>query len=144
MFYKVSIPYYRPSHACQVCGRIIAMMPVIGNVARIKTRYLYRCIEARWSWDHMFSLIDQDVVCELLYWKSNIVSLNVRKFSGYCVPSVVFYSDASGYACGAFSHQTGSVFHKMWTEQEASMSSTWRELKSIKLFFAFICERFQW
>ena len=34
----------------------------------------------------------------------------------------------------AFSNQTGSVFHKMWTEQEASMSSTWWELKSIELF----------
>ena len=46
----------------QVCGRIISMMPVIGNVARIKTRYLHRCIEARRSWDYTFGMSDQSVI----------------------------------------------------------------------------------
>ena len=119
----------------QVCGRIISMMPVIGNVARIQTRYLHRCIEARRSWDYMFGMSDQSVINELLYWKSNVVSLNVRKLpEGVLSPSVVVHSDASGYACGAFSCQLQHIFHKMWTDCEAAMSSSWRELKSIELY----------
>jgi hypothetical protein len=37
----------------------------------------------------------------------------------YKVPSVIVYSDASDYACGAFSYQLDNrIFHKMWTDDE--------------------------
>ncbi|KAK3093064.1 hypothetical protein FSP39_010639 [Pinctada imbricata] len=118
----------------QVSGRIISMSPVIGNVSRIMTRSLYRCIEARQSWDHIFPLIDQTVMDELSFWRSNIRSLNVRKLCQYEVPIVVF-SDASSYACGAYCEsKEGDVFHKMWTGVESRMSSTWREAKAIEFF----------
>ncbi|KAK3084809.1 hypothetical protein FSP39_019417 [Pinctada imbricata] len=118
----------------QVSGRIISMSPVIGNVSRIMTRSLYRCIEARQSWDHIFPLIDETVLDELSFWRSNIRSLNVRKLCQYEVPIVVF-SDASSYACGAYcKSKEGDVFHKMWTGVESRMSSTWREAKAIEFF----------
>ena len=51
----------------------------------------------------------------------------------YKVPSVILYSDASDYACGAFSCQLdNSIFHKMWTNEEKCNSSSWRELKAVQ------------
>ena len=116
-------------------GRIISMSPVIGNVARIKTRHLYRCIESRSGWDYLFKLTDQYVIDELLFWRSNIINLNYRNLSDYSVPSVICYSDASRYACGVVTTKGDlSVFHKMWSADEIDTSSTWRELKSIELY----------
>ena len=74
------------------------------NVARIKTRYLHRCIEARRSWDYTFGMSDQLVISELLFWKACVASLNVRNLPECELsPSVVVHSNASGFACGAFS-----------------------------------------
>ncbi|KAK3088183.1 hypothetical protein FSP39_015858 [Pinctada imbricata] len=119
----------------QVTGRIISMSPVIGNIARIKSRHLYRCIESRFTWDQSFRLIDQAVIEELLFWKFHIRSLNLRKLSEYKISSIVFYSDASNHACGVVTVQGKfDLFHKMWTKEEADSSSTWKELKFIELF----------
>lgn len=42
------------------------------------------------------------------------------------------YSGASDVAAGAFTVGFNEhTFHKMWTKEEGSMSSTWRELKAI-------------
>ena len=119
----------------KVTGRIISMSPVIGNVTRIKSRYLYRCIESRFVWDYWFRLTDQQVIDELQFWRAHVRSLNLKLLSEYKIPTVVVYSDASSFACGALSAQVDQgVFHRMWTSVEASRSSTWRELKAIELY----------
>ncbi|CAC5404855.1 unnamed protein product [Mytilus coruscus] len=52
----------------------------------------------------------------------------------YKVPSIIVYSDASSFACGAYSCQLDNqIFHKMWTGGEKELSSTSRELKAIEL-----------
>ena len=97
------------------------------------TRNLYRMIESRQSWDSKFCLSDQDVISKLNFWKQHVHSLNRKCLSEYKVPSVIVYSDASDYACDAFSCQLdNSIFHKMWTDEKKCNSSTWRELKAVQ------------
>ena len=91
-------------------------------------------IESRVSWDYNFILRDQEVIGELQFWKHEISALNLKCFSEYKVPSIIVYSDASSFACGAYSCQLDNqIFHKMWTGGEKELSSTWRELKAIEL-----------
>ncbi|CAC5400407.1 unnamed protein product [Mytilus coruscus] len=109
------------------------MAPVLGNVTRLMTRNIYRLIESRVSWDYTFKLSDQDVINELLFWKVHVSEINVKCLSDYKIPSVVMYSDASSFACGAYSCQLDEKkFHKMWSEDERERSSTWREMYAIK------------
>ncbi|VDI13202.1 Hypothetical predicted protein [Mytilus galloprovincialis] len=129
-----SLPFVSARILAGVTGRVISMSPVIGNVTRLMTRNLYRLIESRVSWDYNFILRDQEVIGELQFWKHEISALNLKCFSEYKVPSIIVYSDASSFACGAYSCQLDNqIFHKMWTGGEKELSSTWRELKAIEL-----------
>ena len=90
-------------------------------------------IESHVSWDCIFKLSDREVIGELLFWKDQVYNLNMKCLSEYKVPTVVMYSDASSFACGAFSCEIDDhIFHKMWTGGEKEMSSTWRELYAIE------------
>lgn len=116
-------------------GSVISMSPVLGNVTRLMTRYLYFLIESRVHWDFHFK-IDQHNPClrELFFWKKNIFSLNFKRLTDYKLPSVIIYSDASSVACGAhIVHFQDFDFHYEWTGFESEKSSTWRELKAVYL-----------
>ena len=117
----------------QVVGRVISMIPVIGNVGRIMSKYCYMAIETRLAWDKPLLLSNPNfVLSELTFWLNNIHSLNCRRSSVYSKSSVIVYSDASNYAAGAYSVELeNKIFHKMWTAFESNRSSTWRELKAI-------------
>jgi hypothetical protein len=78
-------------------------------------------------------LTDQDLISELNFWKQNVHSLNGKCLSEYKVSSNIAYSDASDYACGAFSCQLDNIiFQKMWTDEEKCNSSTWREHTAVQ------------
>ena len=127
--------YVTARRLAKIGGRIISLMPVIGNVARIKTRSLFRCIEARHSWDRVFCLCDQAVIDELLFWKANVSRLNRRKLCQYELPFAVIFTDAGSFACAGFTQGSDpNVFHYMWNDKEIDMSSTWREVKAIELY----------
>ena len=128
----------------RVGGKVISMMPVIGNVARIKTRFLFRCIEARQSWDRKFCLSDQTVINELQFWRSNAVTLNTKRLCNIELPTVVTFTDASSYACAAYTQNSDfDVFHYMLCDTEILMSSTWRALKAIELYLQHFEDRLQ-
>ena len=110
----------------------MSMSPVLGNLTRLKTRFLYKVIESR-SWDSLSNIgLHNDCLSEIFFWKNNIVSLNTRPILPYYAPLLFNYSDASNVACGAFVVGTNEVSHPMWTACEAAKSSTWRELKAIQ------------
>jgi len=103
-----------------------------GNLTRLKTRFLYKIIESRPSWDSRFNIgLHNDCLSEIFFWKNNIISLNSRAILPYQAPLLVSYSDASNVACGAFLVGTNEVSHRMWSPCEAAKSSAWRELKAI-------------
>ena len=54
----------------KMVSKIISMMPVIGNVARLKTRHMYSMIKNRLSWDNVFSILQFDsALDEMFFWK---------------------------------------------------------------------------
>ncbi|XP_063442680.1 uncharacterized protein LOC134722976 [Mytilus trossulus] len=119
----------------QVVGQIISMAPVIGNVARIMTKFCYMAIECRTEWDKWLLFpCPYKVLSELHFWLKNIHSLNIKLLGHYSKSHVVIYSDASGKGAGAYSVELDKkIFHETWDFSEAQESSTWRELKAIEL-----------
>jgi hypothetical protein len=79
----------------QVTGNGISLSPVVGNLARLMTRYCFMSIEAR-SWDkHIFLVYPSEILRELYFWRDNVKSVNCKTIASYCPSSVVIYSDAS-------------------------------------------------
>lgn len=48
-------------------------------------------------------------------------------------PTKIIYSDASDSACGSYIQFVDKIFHKNWSDFEASQSSTFRELLAVSL-----------
>lgn len=130
-------PYVTARHCAKITGHVMSMSPVIGNLTRLKTRYLYRVIESRNSWSSHFNIgTHNEALSEIFFWKNNVEKLNVCPLVEYSVPKVVSFSDASKVGCGAFISGENVVCSRMWNESEASKSSTWRELKAIEFALA--------
>ena len=129
----------------QCVGKVISMMPVIGNIARLLTRRCYVIIENRVSWDSVLCLDRSDFcITELNFWRKNIEFLNVKKLGGYSRPDTLVFSDASDIACGSFVVKaSNSVFHNNWSEEEKVKSSTFRELRAVYLVLRAYGSRFQ-
>ena len=119
----------------KIVGKIISMMPVIGNVARLKTRYMYSMINNRLSWDNIFSISQFDsALDEMFFWKYTVDSLNTRSLSDYNLPEIICFSDASSVAAGAYSvNFKDHICHAFWSNEDAQKSSTFREIKAVSI-----------
>ena len=127
-----SAPYITARDCATLAGHIMSMSPVVGHLTRLKTRHLYRVIEARRSWTSRINIgVHNEALAEIFFWKNNVKNLNVKEIFAYDVPLILSYSDASSVACGAFIAGSNAVCHRMWNEFEIKQSSTWRELKAI-------------
>ena len=112
----------------------MSMSPVLSNLTRLKTRFLYKVIESRRSWDSRFDIgLHNDCLSEIFFWKNNIVSLNARPILHYCAPLLFNFSDSNNVACGAFVVVTNEVSHRMWTAGEAAKSSPEENLRLYNL-----------
>ena len=101
------------------------------------TRNLYLTIENRLSWDCPLDLWRrEDTIAELVFWITNVRSLNIRKLLEHLPPRLLGYSDASDKACRAFMVscdnidmqylvKCGHLMKKSW------VLHAWRELKAI-------------
>ena len=115
--------------AC-VAGKIISTKFVFGNIVRLKTRFLYKAIESRISWDKKFSLVSfGEVVNEILFWKLNTKNLNKRPIIKYEIPELKIYSDASGTGIAAVFDE--NVCYRNLNFEEKNEHSTYRELLAI-------------
>ncbi|CAC5360929.1 unnamed protein product [Mytilus coruscus] len=120
----------------QVVGRIISMAPVIGNVARIMTKFCYMAIECRTEWDKWLLFpCPYKVLSELHFWLDNITSLNIKLLGHYSKSHGVIYSDASGIGAGAYSVELDKkIFHETWDFSEAQENifnvRIWQSLSS--------------
>ena len=120
--FLLSAPYVTARDCAVIAGHVMSMSPVLGNLTRLKTRFLYKVIESRRSWDFRFNIgLHNDCLSEIFFWKNNIVSLNKRPILPYYPPLLFNYTDASN---GAFVVGTNEVSHRMWTAGEAAKSST--------------------
>ena len=127
-----SAPYVTARDCASITGHIMSMSPVLGNLTRLRTRFLYKVIDSRSTWDSRFNIgLHNDCLSEIFFWKNNIVSLNSRNIVPYQAPFLLSFSDASNVACGAYLVGTEEVSHRMWSSSEAEKSSTWREIKAV-------------
>ena len=119
--FLLSAPYVTARDCALIAGHVMSMSPVLGNLTCLKTRFLYKVIESRRSWDSRFNIgLHNDCLSEIFFWKINIVSLNTRPILPYYAPLLFNYSDASDVARGAFVVGTNEVSHRMWTAGKAA------------------------
>ena len=57
-------PYVTAKIVAQIIGKIISTIFVLGNIVRLKTRYLYKSILAQMSWDSHFNVLSYQFAVE--------------------------------------------------------------------------------
>ena len=120
-------------------GKIVSMSLGLGPVTRLMTRNLCAVLNCRLAWCHRLTLSDE-ASQEIDFWLSEIT-----KFNGSHIwpkPSAVrvVYSDASATGYGGYMVEHGNLIaNGEWSPDEAKQSSTWRELRAVKM----VLESFQ-
>ena len=136
-------PYVTAKMVAQIIGKIISTIFVLGNIVRLKTRYLYKSILAQTAWDsHLNVLYYHFAMEEITFWKQSIQTLNKRPLILYKLPITKVYSDASNYGIGTSFEIKGENYfiHKNFSITEKCRSSKWRELGGI---YYSLCAPFQ-
>ena len=110
----------------------------LGHVSRLMTRSLYALLNTRHYWYEPIT-ISPEARHELIFWFDNLNYLNGQGI--WHTPSAlrVVYSDASntGYAVEHGFHMAQGL----WTQDEATSSSTWRELKAVRMVLESLVEK---
>ena len=120
-------------------GKIISMSLALGPITRLMTRNLYAVLNCRLAWCHRLTL-SGEATQELDFWLSKITNFNGRHI--WPKPSAVrvVYSDASSTGYGGYMVEHGNlVANGLWSPNETGLSSTWRELRAVKM----VLESFQ-
>ena len=77
--FLLSAPYVTSRDCASITGHIMSMSPVLGNLSRLRTCFLYKVIDSRSTWDSRFYIgLYNDCLSETFFWKNNIVSLYSR------------------------------------------------------------------
>ena len=109
-----------------IVGQIISMGTAVGNIVRLMTRHCYCAIGNRSFWDQVVPIFP-GVREELLFWSSNVNSLNGKFMSPKSSTVGIVYSDASDSGFGGYLVQCGKE-----TVDQMSGSSTLREILAVK------------
>ena len=130
----IELPYSTARKLAKLCGKLISTKFVLGDVIQLKTRWLYKIIEARTSWDSRTSLLASPrAISELFFWRENLRKFNCRILTEYNIPRLIVISDASdrGLAAHLTHNDKLMISFKNFTTLESQKSSTWRELTAI-------------
>ena len=126
-----------------IIGKIIAMSLAVGPVSRLMTRSMYSLLNSRQYWCQVLAL-NTEVLEEMYFWLQNIDGINGREI--WHSPSAlrVVYSDASDTGYGGFTVEHGCyVAHGAWSADESLRSSTWRELKAVRMVLESLLPKLQ-
>ena len=97
-----NLPHTTARNLSKLCGKIISTKFVLGNIAQLKTRNIYKIIQAELKWDKCIRLHEYDkAIQEIIFWRNNLIRLNSRVLYPYQVPTVFISSDASNHALSA-------------------------------------------
>ena len=113
----------------KVAGHILSLSAVLGQVCRLWTRAIYEAIDKRLSWSSNMTL-QRGVIQELAFWKDNLDELHGRPLWSSSPRGLLMCTDASDSGWGG--HSCQQVASGEWTKEEASRSSTWRELRAVR------------
>ena len=112
-------------------GQIISMLPVIGDISRLKSRNCQILVALAHSWDESLPL-NEKIKSEFLFWQDNIDRLNVYQCFPREGPILVdlIEGDASSTGCGGILNDD-KVAAKIFDDIERKQSSTYREISNI-------------
>ena len=130
-----NLPHTTAQNLSKLCGKIISTKFELGNIAQLKTRDIYKIMQAELTWDKRIRLHESDkAIQEIIFWRNNLIRLNLRVLYTYQVPTVFSSSDASNHALSAQFLKGGTeyIYFKNFSKYEIKQSSTWRELFAIK------------
>ena len=116
-----------------IIGKIVSMSLALGPVARLMTRNLYALLNTRAAWCHELR-ITSDALMEFQFWNQEIEKFNGQNI--WQTPSAirVVYTDASDTGYGGYTVEHGcQIAQGQWAATEAVRSSTWRELRAVRL-----------
>ena len=120
-------------------GKIISMSLALNPITRLMTRNLYAILNCRLAWCHRLTL-SGEATQELDFWLSEITNFNGRHIWPNPSAVRVVYSDASSTGYGGYMVEHGNlVANGLWSPDGAGLSSTWRELRAVKM----VLESFQ-
>lgn len=115
-----------------IIGRLIAMGLGIGQIARLRTRSMYACLNRRVAWCDKL-LMDNKTKDEIEFWYQYLPDFNGQAI--WRSPSTlrIAFSDASSTGYGGFVVEHGKhIALGQWSHEEQVKSSTWRELVAVQ------------
>ncbi|XP_060081899.1 uncharacterized protein LOC132561188 [Ylistrum balloti] len=97
------LPLLSARYIAGIVGQVISMQGVVGHVARLRTRELYRCVLARASWNARV-LLTSGALDEIQFWLSNVKALNDKgsQLKQHLVCDAILCTDASGEGYGGY------------------------------------------
>ena len=127
------LPILTARDLARFAGKIISLMPVMGNVCKLMTKHMYKAIESRLSWESSLNIyLIPGVLDEFRFWQKSIITKPERPLFNSSLQSFNIYSDASQVACAAYiKNESNFMCHRNWTVEESVKSSTWRELQAV-------------
>ena len=67
-----SAPHVTARDCASIAGHIMSMAPLLGNLTRRQTRFLYKVIDSRFSWDSRFNIgLHSDCLSEIFLAKQD-------------------------------------------------------------------------
>ena len=126
-------PTLKARDLASITGKIISMSLALGPVSRLMTRSMYALLNTK-EHRRQSLTITPEVKEELQFWINQVDHINGKEI--WHSPSAVrvVYSDASATGYGGFTVEHGChVAHGAWSEVEMTQSSTWRELKAVRM-----------
>ena len=127
----LTTPYTSARKLAELTGKLISTKYVVGDIISLKTRYMYKLIEGRSSWDARLNILNfPEAHNEIIFWKNNFVSLNIKPIKDSFLVDVVVSSDASATGIGVVASNALEA-HRSFNDRERSESSTWREIMAI-------------
>jgi len=102
----------------------------LGYISNLMTRSLYALLNTCCYWCDSLT-ISPEARQELLFWVNNLNSLNGQGI--WHSPSALRV-DASDTGYGGYTVEHGyHMAQGLWTQEEVSRSSTWRELRAVRV-----------
>jgi len=108
-------------------------MPLaLGPVSCLMTKSMYTLLNTRTHWNQFLS-ITPEAQAELQFWFNQIDHINGQEIWHSPFAVRVVYSDTSDSGYGGFTVQHGfHIAHGVWSAEEMTQSSTWRELAAVR------------
>ena len=124
-------------------GQVVSLGPVIGGVTRLRSRFTQISIASAPSYETVVS-ISLQIKKELVFWKDNVDLLNCRSCLKEQSPVVVVVKgDASATGCGSFIVDSLVKTARLFSLEEQSLHSTWRELENVRFSLMAMVEQLQ-